>query len=310
MPAVILNYCLTRSRPGQTWCLAAPIALALLLAAYGAKTQPAGPGQPLFQAFFVEGVAALQQGRNADAVKLLEEALKYDPERQDARNLLAVAAFRAGEFEKAIAAAERFLQTEQSNHVSFLLARSYQAVGEADKAREIYAFIVDTEDPDYAEFAEKAIADLAAQQYFPRPPRLSGFAVVGFEYDSNIASSAEEGSEEPSDVADGSSVNTLQIDYNEPLSDRYFAGIGFLGFGNFHFDQGREFDLQLLRGTARTGLVGRNWRFTIEYQHDQVFFDYKDTIQSNRMQATYIRILSPLFVTSLINSVSWDNYSK
>lgn len=286
-------------------CLAVWVSVLLLFTVDQTKAQQ---GPPLFQAFFVQGLMALEQGRNPDAVKLLEEALRYSPERHDVRKFLVIAAFRADDFDKAIQVAEQFLQTESDAEVSLLLARSYQATGQPEKAREIYASIAESENQEYAKLAETAMTALEAKQYFPRPPRLTGFAIAGLEYDSNIASSVEEGAEEPSGVADASFTNTLQVEYTEALGDRYFAGLGFLGFGNFHFDQGRQFDLQLLQGAARAGLVGRSWRLALEYQHDQVFFDYDDALASNRIKAALINIFSPSFVTTLIGSMSWDDF--
>jgi hypothetical protein len=89
---------------------------------------------------------------------------------------------------------------------------------------------------------------VATERAHPRADGVSGFLSLGLEYDTNIASDPDDSSADPSEVGDARFASTFELNLERRLQDGWSGGGRLLGFGHFHFSDGRDFDIQLLRG--------------------------------------------------------------
>ena len=288
-----------------------PVLLGILAQAHAQAAR--GTQERQFEAFYTEAVAAFRREDFGLAAKLFAEALYYQEGSVQAQKLLIVSLFRSGEYPAAIERAKAFLATTSDDEVRLTLALSYERVRNVAEARPILRLLAETGSDEIKRLATEALEPIdkaGAREFFPRPKGVSGFFVLGPEYNSNVASSASEGSQEPSDVSAWLINSTLAVDYDFEIGDRFFAGPGILATTNVHQNNARDFDFQAFHGDIHAGVVGQAWRFEAAYEHDRILFDYETQVVSNGVAFNHTHELTPRFVTDALASVSFENFPK
>ena len=274
--------------------------------------------------YYREGVAAFDREEFGLAAKNFAETLYYWEDSVLAQKYLIISLYRSGEYTAAIDRAEAFLDTTSDDEVRLALAFSFAREGNVAKARPILQSLAEAGDEEIKKLAVetltrideaavetlKRIDEAAARDFFPRPKGVSGYFTLGPEYNSNVRSSASEGSQEPSDEGAWLINSTLSVDYDFEIGDRFFAGPGFLATTNVHDNDARDFDFQVFRGDVHAGVVGKAWRFEAAYEHERVLFDYETEIVRNAVELTHTHVLTQRFITIAQASVSFDDFPK
>lgn len=145
---------------------------------------------------------------------------------------------------------------------------------------------------------------------FPRPEEFSGLVIAGIEYDDNIATSVDPATDVPDQVQDTGLTATGALDYDVLVGDRFYTGIGGLGFGKWYRNNGSDFDLQFLRVDGHLGVVGSDWNWEVAVEHDNVVLDYEGEIRSWRLATSFVRIIDKRWVPYLLASIGREDFPQ
>jgi hypothetical protein len=287
------------------------IGLALLTFAGSRSYGQDASNDAIFDAFMGEAITALGEARYEDAYALAEQSVALRPDDRRAQKVLIIAAYETDRTEQALEFASSFLDHSFDCDVGLIAAEANDTLGNAEASRsariELVSFGCGENGRGAPAQPLPGVAGRDIDAAHPRKEGFSGFVSAGLEYNTNVASRPDE-SGEPSDIGDMGFTTTFELNHETRLDSNWSAGPRLLGFGNFYFDDARDFNVQFLRADVHASYAAENWSLSVAALHDEVIFDKDRTIASNGVTGTFIGLASQRLALVGIGTIKRDNF--
>lgn len=264
-----------------------------------------------FEDHYSKGLDLFYQKRFNDARDELFLAMALQEGHADTIRHLALASFMVKDYPLARNLAAQYLDQKQDADILVIMGRASELNGDLELASGIYNQLANSPNQ-HQRAAREALNRLVKenQSLMNRPEGFHGVTTASFEHDDNIATTYDEILGLPSSTSDSRVSVLFAADYDTPVKDNYFVGLGGLVFGNIYEDVGQPYELAMLRGNFHSGMVGKGWSLKSSIEYDYVEYGHEKEFSAARLAANLVKIFSNRFAVLVQGSVANEDWSK